>query len=131
MYDFGSIYRPGRRCLCEWRLAAPRLGSGANTNADSYAYTHTDSYTGAKRRMHDAKSVRVDGHRRLRERRVAVWLASAGTDSHANSDSDSSTGTGAKRRMHHAKSVRIDGHRHLREWRLDFCRTAFRRLLDA
>ena len=131
MHDFGSIRCHGRRCLCERRLAAPRLGSGANPDTD----TDADSYTcaGTKRRMHNTKSVRVDGHRHVREWRVAVWFASASASASTGSraGSNAGTGAGANRRMHNTKSVRVDGHRHLRERRVDFCRTAFRRLLDA
>jgi hypothetical protein len=103
-------------------LVAPGLCTGPNAYTDA----DTNAGTGANRRMHHAESVRVDGHRHVRERRVAVWFASAGTDSHADADSnaDSNAGTGANRRMHHAESVRVDGHRHLREWRVDFCRAA-------
>jgi len=110
-------------------VAASRFRSGASTDADSYS--HSDAPTAAKRRMHDAKSVRVDGHRHLRERRMAVWLASAGTDSRASSDSRTGAGTGANRRMHHAESVRVDGYWHLRERRVDICLTALWRVLDA
>jgi hypothetical protein len=129
MHDFGSIRCHGRRCLCERRLAAPRLGSGANpdtdTDADSYAApAPSGGCTTPNPFASMGTGTCVNGGWQFGSPAPAPSTGS-------RAGSNAGTGAGANRRMHNTKSVRVDGHRHLRERRVDFCRTAFRRLLDA
>ena len=110
-----SVPGHGRRLLRKWRLdnAAARWNTaGADTGPDARANADTGART--LRRMHDARSVRRDGRRLLRER----WLAYAAAHRSAGTAADSDAHASSEW-MHRRGSVRGYWRRRLRERWMD------------
>jgi hypothetical protein len=99
-----------------------RRRAGTDPDAHADAHTHTDTASGAIRRVHDVRSLRVDWRRRVQQRRlVNAWQGPGAVhhaDAHNDPDSDSASRAGAFD-LHDARSVRFDRRWPLRERRLD------------